>query len=152
MSVLRIVNVTSLVGLTITFLALFACWEARLALASRRWPTAPGRLLFAGLSQAVGIPVMYSPSVRYQYTVGGVPYESTRLRFGALNTFSYSMTMSALHTATGTGTITVFYDPHRPTRCCLLPGTNEWTLVTPVLLLIFGTGLLALGLWAGLRM
>ena len=81
MSVLRLVNVASVVGLAFVLLGLYASWEARFALASRRWPIVPGRLLFAGVSRAEGIPVMYAPTVRYQYTVSGVLYESTRLRF-----------------------------------------------------------------------
>jgi len=96
--------------------------------------------------------VMYAPTVRYQYTVSGVLYESTRLRFGALNNFSYSMTVSELQTSTGSSTIAVYYDPRRPTRSCLTPGTNEWTLVAPILILIFGAGVLGLGIWAGLNL
>jgi hypothetical protein len=109
-------------------------------------------LLYAGVSHGDGVPAVYGPSVRYRFTVAGVQYESTRFRFGGWNIFSYSMTASALSTTTGTETIKVSYDPRRPTRCCLMPGLNEWTLIAPITALVFGAGLLALGVWGGLKL
>lgn len=77
-------------------------------------------------------------------------YESTRVRFGGVNPFSYRMTASELVAAgSASGEVHVFYDIHNPERACLITGPNEWTLPLPILLLLFGTGVLALGAFGG---
>ncbi|HEX8693793.1 MAG TPA: DUF3592 domain-containing protein [Longimicrobium sp.] len=60
---------------------LWLCWAA---LASRRWPTAPGRVTRSVVVAGHRHQARYD--VRYEYTVGGRAYTGGRVRFGgALN-------------------------------------------------------------------
>ncbi|MBX5462525.1 MAG: DUF3592 domain-containing protein [Steroidobacteraceae bacterium] len=148
---LHMLNVVSLVGLTMVLLGLYASWQAWYAFASRGWPSVPGRVLLAGVYGFDGAPPAYKAHIRYRYNVNGVTYESTRVRFGGVNPFSYRMTASELVAAgSASGEVHVFYDIHNLKRACLITGPNEWTLPLPILLLLFGTGVLALGIFSGL--
>jgi hypothetical protein len=97
---------------------------------------------------AEGIPPAYRAYIRYQYCVDGVTYESTRLRFGGVNPFSYLMASSELaRSGAFAGEVKVYYDTHAPGRACLITGANEWTLLLPIVLLVFGAAMLVLGVW-----
>src|SRR5438132_1698505 len=143
-----ILNVVSLVGLTIVLGGVYSSWHAWFAFASRRWPSVPGRVLRSGVEAFEGIPPVYRAYIRYQYTVDGVTLESTRLRFGAVNCFSHLMVTSELARAGAvTGDVRVHYDTQNPKRACLTTGPNEWTLSLPIILLLSGAAVLALGIY-----
>ena len=131
-----------LIGLAMIALGVYVSWNAWFAFASRRWPSVSGRLLFAGVYGYDGVPPGFRASVRYQYSVGGITYESTRVRFGGVNPFSHHMVASELSgIGQSSGSVQVFYDPRHPRRACLVTGANEWTLLLPIVLLSVGVGI-----------
>lgn len=122
---------------------IYTSWDAWLAFASRRWPSIPGKLHLAGTYSHDSVPPVYRPVVRYQYRVGGVDFESTRIRFGGWNPFSSHLATSELPVVGRP--LQVFYDPHNRRRACLRTGLNEWTLSLPILLFLGGVIFLAFG-------
>src|SRR5262245_15707850 len=124
-----------IVSLGLLALAVYTARLAWFAWASRRWPTAPGRMLYSGVYAARSD----SPTgtyVHYSYVVDGVAYESKRLRFGLFPPGEYHRALSQLTTLQRPGQLRVFYDPRNPSRACLLTGMNELTFALPFLLLI----------------
>jgi hypothetical protein len=108
-----------------------------------------GRFLFSGIYSYEGAPPGYRASVRYQYSVNGVVYESTRIRFGGPNPFSYHMVASEIsRVEQKPGVVQVFYDARNPARACLITGPNEWTWVAPIILLSVGVAMFFLALSA----
>jgi hypothetical protein len=144
---LSMINIVSAFGFAAVLGSVYASWHAWFAFASRRWPIVPGRVLLAGIYSMDGLPAVHAPHVRYQYTVGGITYESTRLRFGAGNPFSHESARSDIRPEFMSGALRVHYDARNPKRACLIPGPNEWTLALPVGLLIVGVVALAAGVY-----
>jgi hypothetical protein len=141
-------NVVSLVGLCAILLGLWGAWQAWLALASRVWPTVRGRVLLSGVYGYPGAPAMYKAYVNYEYTVGGVRYESKCIRFGGINPWSSHIASSDANASQlASGQVQVHYDPRKPGRSCLIVGTNEMTVAAPIIVLAFGTLTLALGVF-----
>jgi hypothetical protein len=142
----HVLNVVSLVGVCATLLGLWGAWQGWLAFASRAWPTAAGRVLLSGVYGYPGFPTMYKAYVHYEYTVGGVKYESKCIRFGSANPWSpHLVAADASASRMALGEVQVHYDPRRPRRCCLIPGTNEFTVAGPILVLTLGALTLTLG-------
>jgi hypothetical protein len=124
-----------IVSLGLLGLALYTARLAWFAWASRAWPTAPGRMLYAAVNPAQGeIPT--GTHVHYSYVVDAVAYESKRLRFGLFPPGEHSLALSELSRLQRSGKLRVFYDPKKPSRACLLTGINELTFALPFLLLI----------------
>ena len=130
------------VGLIAVWGGAYSAWQAWYAFASRRWPTVPGRIILAGVELANGFPNGFWPRVRYQYSVNGVAFESTRLRFGGGNPFSAEDASSELRPEIMAGRAPVHYDPRDPRRSCLISGPNEFTLAVPAIMFVLGFGLL----------
>lgn len=124
-----------IVSLGLLGLAFYTARLAWFAWASRRWPTAAGRMLYSGIHPARG-QMPTGTHVHYSYVVDGVAYESKRLRFGLFPPGEYHMALSQLSSLQRPGRLQVFYDPKKPSRACLLTGMNELTFALPFLLLI----------------
>lgn len=129
------------------FLGSYSCWNSWFAFVSLRWPTIAGRLISGGVYTAPGFPATYDVRIRYEYSVGGVTYESERIRFGGINPFSYQSAASELAKLMESGRLVVRYDPDRPGRSCLIAGWNEWTLTAPLFLFIFGVTIIGVGVY-----
>jgi hypothetical protein len=124
-----------IISLGLLVLALYVARLAWFASASRRWPTAPGRMLFSVIQPGRG-GLPGKTYVHYSYRVDGVTYESKRLRFGLFPSPGNSIPVSALSPLQGKGQLRVYYDPKKPSRACLLTGVNELTFRLPFLLLV----------------
>jgi len=121
---------------------LYSAWEAWHAVRSRHWPAVVGRIVLAGVEGVDAPPTGFRPRVRYQYTVNGTTYESTRLRFGGVNPWSVEAVRAEMRGEILAGTAPIYYDPRDPKRSCLTPGCNEWTLAVPAMFLVMGIALL----------
>jgi hypothetical protein len=132
------------VGLLV--LALYVARLAWFASVSRRWPTAPGRMLFSGIQPGRG-GLPSNTYVHYSYVVAGVTYESKRLRFGLFPSAGFQIPVSELSALQGKGRLQVYYDPKKPARSCLLTGVNELTFKLPFLLLILSVLFLAVDIF-----
>lgn len=133
-------TVFGLVFLTLAGIAWRNVW---FAYASRRWPTTPARLHYLGMSGPGGSEG-YAPTARYSYTVDGVTYESTRWRFGSTAKVIAGLA-NEMSTAIKPIDPVVFYDPHKPSRSCLVTGPGDTTLPGAIFLSIVGMTLVVVG-------
>jgi hypothetical protein len=112
--------IPGLIGLSIfgipTAYLLWLCW---LALSSRRWPSATGRVTRSKV--VPGRRERASYDVRYEYEASGRRYTGDRVRFGgALNLNSTDARATALRYPEG-GSVAVRYHPRRPAIATLEP-------------------------------
>lgn len=138
------INAISVAGLALVARGVYMCWDARYALAARRWPTTKGRVLSGGIVRASKR--AFKSKVRYEYTVEAVKYESERIQFGPGDASSYQSAASQMGKIMQGGGLNVYYDPAHPDRSCLIPGGKEFTLTGSIFLLSTG----CFSLWFGL--
>jgi len=90
----------------------YMLWLAYLAIASRRWPSAQGRVTRSAV--VPGRRDQASYDVRYQYEAYGRRYEGSRVRFGG----AISSNRAIAHETAGryphSSTVTVYYHPRKP--------------------------------------
>ena len=121
------------------------------ALATRSWTRTLGnvvdnRIVETQTSDELGgVEWRYQPQVWYEYSVGGETFTSTRIYVGENDVvgFRYSRHAAKRLSRYPPGSpVTVYYDPHRPSRAVLEPGIDRrlW------LLLAAGGLVLAVGL------
>jgi Protein of unknown function (DUF3592) len=139
------VNPPTVFGLLLLVGAVLAWRNAWLAYASLRWPTAPARLDYLGLS-GPGKSGGYGLTVRYSYTVNGMTYESTRWRFGSRPSGNMPAITLAASTEIKPIDPVVFYDPDKPGRSCLVAGLEETTLTIPIVCSVMGVVLIIVGI------
>ena len=133
MSFLDLLN--PLVAFGLLCLAGFA-WAAReawYAWRSRYWTSTAARLVSSAIHVIEGAPRQFRPHVRFRYSVEGIDYESSRIRFGAFDIYNYRAAYDELFESLTTGKLRAFYDPRNPARACLTAGINELTLSLPIL-------------------
>jgi hypothetical protein len=140
----HLLNETTVFGLLLLSIVPFAWREAWFAYASRRWPTTPARLHYLGMSGPGGTEG-YAPAARYSYTVDGLTYESTRWRFGGTAKVTPGPAQEMSMEIKPIGPV-VFYDPHKPSRSCLVAGPGETTLPGAILFSIVGLTLVVVGI------
>ena len=135
------ISALGLISLGMLALALYTAYLAWFASASRRWPTASGRMLYSAIPGQRDYPT--ATYVHYSYVVDGTTYESKRLRFGLFPPRDQAVAIAELNRLQGTGRLRVYYDPRKPSRSCLLTGTNELTRALPILLLVLAVVFMA---------
>lgn len=120
-------------------------------LRSRTWPTVSGEVTDADVEVFHGRGgVLYTPLIRYTYSVAGRNYESERVLFG-YGDFYTRRGAEAVRAAYPTGgAVTVYYDPTDPRSSVLRPGvgTRTWIvlgLFGALLFLVIG---LLTGIWS----
>ena len=94
--------------------------------ASKEWPTTEGVITFSELnkSRSSDGKDMYSPSIRYSYSVDGKKHNGTSISTVDGSTSAKSSVKKTLREyATGTN-VTVYYDPEFPNTAVLEPGTG----------------------------
>ena len=124
------------------------------AVKSLSWPKVTGNVVASwvhfmagepGYGEYSGTVDTYWPKISYQYSVGGVNYQSDLVRFG-LALMYYSEEAAKRLTATkyaGGKPVTVYYHPHKPEVSVLEPG------IKPGIFLLMLLSLLVLGMGAG---
>ena len=119
------------IGTTIGLFCIGLCghslWRGLNAL---RWPATTGRVLEATIdrSRHGGFSSgRYEPRVRYEYEVAGRRYIGDRLTFGLLALRSSVYAAEKLFRQKPGDAIRVHYDPRRPERAVLRPGTTFMT-------------------------
>lgn len=97
----------------------------RKAAASMAWPEANGTVLRSEVVHEVSTDAEgdtteeWKPVVRYRYQVGGVHYESERLRFGSTGQGSAEQAQKALQPYPAGVSVTVRYNPAKPSEATL---------------------------------
>lgn len=110
-------------------------WQARallLAKASAGWPRTRGRVLSAYLDETQPDEdgdVSHSAHVRYRYQVGRHHYTSTRLSYRPTRYLGFSDAAELLDGIVQGREVEVSYDPQRPQRAVLVPGSSTANLV-----------------------
>jgi hypothetical protein len=96
------------------------------AKASLAWPTANGTVLVSEI-EAMYTPksMIYTPIVRYEYTVGGRRYESDVIAFGLTAQTSQKKAEAAIAGRTAGAAVTVHYDPDDPAKATLDTTSHE---------------------------
>jgi Protein of unknown function (DUF3592) len=134
------------IGLFCTGLCGHSLWRGLRAL---RWPASTGRVLevtvyrsrHGGLSSG-----RYEPRVRYEYEVAGHRYIGDRLTFGLIALRSSVHAAEKLFRQKPGDAVRVRYDPRRPDRAVLRPGTTFMTFwVLSIGLVFLITSLASLG-------
>lgn len=125
-------------------------WQAGLLLlarASSDWHRTTGRVLNAYVGEgriwdADGdAEDTHSANVRYTYRVGRETFESSRLAYRSARGLSLSAAGELLRGISKGKDVDVYYDPKRPSRSVLIPGSSRDNVVhtsLAVLLLVFG--------------
>ncbi len=92
--------------------------DLRTAKRSAAWPQVKGKVLTSRVSRREG---SYSVRLEYEYAVDGVQYTSDRIKFGATVTVgSGKEEANAITERYPVGSeVTVYYDPHKPSRSVL---------------------------------
>jgi len=99
---------------------------------SREWPTAEGRVLWSGIDTIKGDEsTTYRAAARYTYTVNDVRYEGGRVSFDIGGGAWDHAAKDAARYAPGT-TVTVYYNPSKPSRAVLEPGMSMAGLLVAV--------------------
>jgi uncharacterized protein (TIGR03382 family) len=71
----------------------------------------------------------YSPAIAYQYSVGGMPRASDRIKFGMGSSSSRSYAESWVRRYPSGAAVTVYHDPDDPARAVLVPGLSAVALI-----------------------
>lgn len=129
-------------GVGVTWYGLNNC---RLAIASRRWPASPGRVLNSFIQEKTthyenrGWVTEYQARVEYEFFVGGQRFAGTRIHFGVPSASEVLAHARALVDYYFVGReIDVFHDPRKPSQCTL-----ECTMAWLGMLAMTVTGLAA---------
>ena len=110
--------IPGLAGLLITGApTAYMLWLAWLALASRRWPSARGRVTRSAVVPGRRDQAGYS--VHYQYEVGGQIYKADRVRFGGAISSNRGVAQDTVSRYPDGGAVTVYYHPRRPSIATL---------------------------------
>jgi hypothetical protein len=126
-------------------LVLRAALDLDLARTTSRWPTVPGWLVRADIGYApFGRFGRRIDSLHYHYQVDGADYDGDLLSYRRFWTVQAAET--ALYRLKEQKRVTVSYDPARPERAVLLPGTGPATTAELVIGILFVVGGV-LGAW-----
>ncbi|MDC0710864.1 DUF3592 domain-containing protein [Stigmatella sp. ncwal1] len=118
------------VGTVLLVVGLKEVWRAS---RTRRWPTAPGKVISteelqhlrrAPPEEGGGTRLLYEALVHYEYTVGRVLIGSTRVRVSPTATSSEARSQAILARYPPGQEIRVFYNPGDPTESVLDPGAH----------------------------
>lgn len=122
--------VFAVVGVALLAVGLKDVWRAA---RSRRWPTAPGKVISTEELQhrrpvpaeaGGGTRLHYEPHVHYEYTVGQVLIGSTHLRLGPTESSSEARAQVVLARYPPGTPVQVAYNPKDPTESVLEPGAR----------------------------
>lgn len=97
---------------------------------SRGWPNVSGSILSSRISvhestdDDGSTTTNYGVALLYRYSVGGQEYQGTRRTFTDVNTSSRARAEKILATYPQGGSVTVYYDPQKPSTSVLVPGVS----------------------------
>jgi hypothetical protein len=97
---------------------------------SRSWPSVTGSVLSSSISEHESTDddgsstTNYGVSLLYSYSVGGQEFQGTRRTFTDVKTNSRSRAEKILAMYPQGGSVTVYYDPQKPSDCVLVTGVS----------------------------
>ncbi len=135
------------VGLLILIAGIY---NVTLALLSHTWPTVKGRIMESRIvsqrQQSTTAPnqyiTIYSPKIRYQYTIDGTKYENNRIRFSGAGGSDRKISDKYVRMFPVNKSVNVSYSPGDKNNSVLIRGadlkTNIGTLVAGILFFLVG--------------
>jgi hypothetical protein len=111
-----------------TAVIVLSCWNAALAVQSRKWPECSGTVMTSALEETHDSEGnMYRAAISYRYVVGGDEFVGKRVRFCDSFMLSWSSPAARIVQAYSAGTaVAVRYDPDDPSESVLEPGFNSF--------------------------
>jgi hypothetical protein len=116
------------------FVLIFSTKDALRAMASTSWPHTEGtvtssKVIETRRSAPSGMPYNRSdPEIAYEYTISGVKYYGSRIRFGNYDT---SGANAEVATRPVGKSVAVFYNPKNP-NICALEQNSTWRSFLPI--------------------
>jgi hypothetical protein len=112
-------------------LGAWIAWVTRMARLSTTWPAAPGRVLEVWYQEIHDDDIgdSFVPKIRYAYTVRGRTLVGARLWYRVAPLRDHRESMHALRDINKGDAVEVHYDPARPERSVLFPGTDPGNLL-----------------------
>ena len=115
-------------------LAGYELWRIHMGLESRNWPQVTGTLkkiwqeddTLHDVDDAEGTHSIYA---RYRYKVGTRWYDGRRLSYGVTSRVRFNEALDLLHQLRSGGEVDVYYDPGKPQRAVLYPGSSAGNVV-----------------------
>jgi hypothetical protein len=147
MALVRVI--TLLIGLVIFGIpTAYMLWLFGLGIVSRRWSSAPGRIMHSSVINRKGKYNLANYYVRYEYEVRGRKYTGDRVRFGGAININPAKAHSTVLRYPKDKEVVVLYYPHRPNVSTLERKVPKYVVFLPMGLFITGAicGLL-LGWW-----
>ncbi len=144
MEILTSLDVTSLFAMTgvlfIGFLYLLVTGIQR-TIIQKRWESTPGiviesELLAEKKKSTKHRRMMYFASVKYQYSVNGQPFESTKVRHRDLWMSSKGLAKDILKSYPSQGSVDVFFNPDEPSLSLLECESGKSRIMLSFLLLL----------------
>jgi hypothetical protein len=141
-------------GGIILWMGLRSVWRG---LASSHWPTVPGIVLHAGMTESQAKEagtkntlIFYSTKLAFRYQVNGQDYTAETVQFGRAIGSGDSSNEAVLLLRYPAGTeVTVFYHSHDPALATVKPGVNTdvaWYLCGGAALILFGVFIVSFNL------
>ncbi|KGQ19719.1 DUF3604 domain containing protein [Lysobacter dokdonensis DS-58] len=128
-----------LIILGLLALAAREVWHLRLGFASLHWMHTTGTLQHIWQESDIG-PAdsdgRHSVYAHYTYSVDGRAYEGRRLSYRPMALVPFAEAMDLLYGLRKGSEIDVYYDPARPERAVMIPGTGTGNIVGLATLLV----------------
>jgi len=125
----------------------------RMAVASRHWPKAPGKIISATVSTVhehergdtegtiSRTTKKYRADVQYAYRVGQLGFASAAITMGWTPLYGFARDAEAVVAKYPVGTkVDVYYDPENPEVAVLQPGSKDGVLTPLIFAIVFGVG------------
>ncbi len=124
-------------ALTLAGIVLFS-WELSLALATLKWPKVEGRVLRSYAEDTGSESPSWAAKVQYEYTVEGRPYRSSKVQYGATQLMMQGRAERLAATRRPGDTVSVWYDPGKPSRAVLRPGGHVGVAIALIVTCVAG--------------
>lgn len=155
----KLINYTNIIfACMLLFVGIKGAWwvfsDTRKILDSNSWKTADAVLLSKDIKTSYGYKGkrMFSPLVKYSFTVDNKPYEGTYLTIPPRRTSSRTQVEKTLARYNVNSEIEIYYNPENPEENCIVkPAFNPFFtfFLGPLALLFFFLGVLLL--WLSVR-
>ena len=115
-------------------LAGYELWRIHMGLESKRWPQTTGKIgkawqeddFVRDIGDEEGTHSVYA---RYRYRVDARWYDGRRLSYGVTSRVRFNEALDLLHQLRAGGEVDVYYDPGKPQRAVLYPGSSAGNVV-----------------------
>ena len=138
--------------LALLALAAREAWHIQLGFASLQWSHTVGTLERIWQESDSGDPrteARHAVFARYTYAVDGRAYRGRRVSYRMMSQLPLGEALEVMHGLRKGSEVDVYYDPARPGRAVMLPGSGTGNIVALATLLVLAV--LCGWAWAGMR-